>query len=155
MINEKPVQGRSCGECTFCCTAMQVEELKKSNWATCEHLISIGPDFAGCGIYADRPKSCRTFSCLWLAGLIGGENHRPDKSGVMITSTESNVLGTRYTFTAWLTKEDGFTDKVKYLCKKIVDRCGVLMVKSPSGRIRFMGQRQLIEKLKERYDITA
>jgi hypothetical protein len=34
-------------------------------------------------IYKDRPECCKTYSCLWLTGAFGGEDQRPDKSGLL------------------------------------------------------------------------
>ncbi len=67
------VRDRSCGECTACCTAVQVHELRKLEFTPCQHLCP-----GGCSIYADRPGSCRTYKCLWLKGYLG-EEHRPDR----------------------------------------------------------------------------
>jgi hypothetical protein len=36
----------------------------------------------GCSLYAERPRSCRAWSCQWQLGAIDGE--RPDTSGVVI-----------------------------------------------------------------------
>jgi hypothetical protein len=71
---------------------------------------------------------------------------------VMFTVTEENVLGVSKTITCWTVREE-FTEKMKYLCKKIVEKCKILMVKSPSGRIRFMGERSYINRVKEKYSI--
>ena len=49
---------RKCGACTLCCTALAVPELDKPNGVPCKHLT---PE--GCGIYEDRPPSCRAFEC--------------------------------------------------------------------------------------------
>lgn len=49
-----------CGSCTFCCTALGVEKLKKPPWQKCEHASR------GCGIYAQRPNSCQIFECVYV-----------------------------------------------------------------------------------------
>lgn len=36
-----------------------------------------------CEIYEDRPRTCRDYTCLWLAGY-GRQNDRPDKSLMLI-----------------------------------------------------------------------
>lgn len=61
------VPGRACGACTMCCKVMRIEELKKEAGVWCPHVVQ----GRGCGIYAERPKSCRKFNCgyLTLAGL--------------------------------------------------------------------------------------
>lgn len=83
-----PVEGRSCGECTACCTAVAVEELKKPIWVTCQHVAP-----SGCSIYAERPESCRAFECLWRSGWFGIDRHRPDKFGVIMEFQENDRLG--------------------------------------------------------------
>jgi hypothetical protein len=76
----KRVAGRSCGECTACCSVKGVAELGKPSQAACRHLCG-----SGCGIYPLHPKSCRDYACLWRQGWIkGDELHRPDKLGVLI-----------------------------------------------------------------------
>src|SRR5579872_4156139 len=74
--------GRTCGECTACCTVLAVVELHKpARWA-CDHVAC-----SGCQTYETRPSACRDFHCLWLRGAVAGdESHRPDKLGVMFDS---------------------------------------------------------------------
>jgi hypothetical protein len=47
----------------------------------CQH-CNIGK---GCGIYEERPESCRVFECLWLQDKRGklGDDLRPDRCKVM------------------------------------------------------------------------
>jgi hypothetical protein len=57
----------------------------------CEHCT-----MQGCGIYADRPETCATFQCLWLASqqveqLALPATMRPDRCGVVI---DLNAAGT-------------------------------------------------------------
>lgn len=74
------VAGRSCGECTACCTVKGVAELGKPSQTACRHLCG-----GGCDIYSARPRSCRDYACLWRQGWIeGDERRRPDQLGVMI-----------------------------------------------------------------------
>jgi len=54
--------------------------LKKARFAPCRHLAA----GCGCGIYDQRPKSCADFACDWLRGTWGGEDDRPDLSGVIV-----------------------------------------------------------------------
>jgi hypothetical protein len=80
----KEAEARPCGECTTCCTALGVEELHKRNYEPCPHLRPEG----GCGIYLERPYSCRAFNCWWRVGLVSGS--RPDKSGIVVDSSMVN-----------------------------------------------------------------
>lgn len=81
-------QPRKCRECTVCCTVFGVDELDKEPWTDCEHRTD-----AGCSIYADRPKYCRTFYCLWQTGL-GEMEHRPDKIKVVFAPTNGILRAT-------------------------------------------------------------
>lgn len=71
---------RKCGACTLCCTTLAVPELDKPNGVRCVHLTD-----EGCGIYEDRPPSCRTFECAWLRGGGDGIYQRPDFTGGVLT----------------------------------------------------------------------
>ena len=82
------IKGRTCGECTACCTSLGVEELSKPLWQRCEHVCE-----AGCAIYPDRPRSCHDFTCLWLHGFFGLDKHRPDKLGLIFAMQRDRKLG--------------------------------------------------------------
>ena len=73
---------RTCGECTVCCTALNVDapDFKKPPGVPCAHLGS-----RGCGIHAVRPRICRTWFCAWrrMAGLP--DDARPDRSGLLVS----------------------------------------------------------------------
>jgi hypothetical protein len=71
---------------------MNVPELEKPAAVDCRHVIPLkvvgrdedlvpGRD-CGCGIYAERPRPCQDFICLWKAGFILAEGHRPDRLGI-------------------------------------------------------------------------
>lgn len=73
---------RSCDDCRACCTEMGVDEIKKPVGETCKHLCS-----TGCGIYAERPQSCRDFHCMWRVGF-GRLMERPDRVGFFLDVTK-------------------------------------------------------------------
>ena len=90
---------RECGSCSACCTVIGVHELEKGTCEACKHLCE-----AGCGIYADRPGSCRTFACQWLRGMLEVDgtidtNLRPDSCGVIFDYQPHTAFGD--VFTAW------------------------------------------------------
>ena len=90
---------RECGSCSACCTVMGVPEIGKGTYETCEHLCGVG-----CGIYAERPASCRTFACQWLRGALEVDGAidtgmRPDACGVIFDYQPDTVFGE--VFTAW------------------------------------------------------
>ena len=78
---------RGCGTCTACCTVLAIEELDKPGFSRCPNECNMG-----CKQYANRPGSCRDFTCLWLQGHLGKED-RPDKLGVVFTTTGHPELG--------------------------------------------------------------
>ena len=98
----KPDRGdpvRECGACTACCTVLGVAELEKGTYEPCTHLCE-----AGCGIYADRPGSCRTFECQWLRGALEVDGAvdpalRPDACGVIFEYQPDSAFGEAYA--AW------------------------------------------------------
>ncbi|MCG6957251.1 MAG: hypothetical protein LJF04_14775 [Gemmatimonadetes bacterium] len=76
-----------------------VHELEKGTYEACRHLCE-----SGCGIYADRPTSCRTFECQWLRGVLEFDGTidtslRPDSCGVMFDYQPESAFGE--VFTAW------------------------------------------------------
>jgi hypothetical protein len=42
------------------------------------------PGRGGCGIYPDRPRSCRDFKCHWLADETWGEEWKPNRSKIIV-----------------------------------------------------------------------
>ena len=70
---------RECGECTACCTVLNIPRLAKGPGVSCHNLTP-----TGCGIYEDRPdQPCKSFNCAWLQGFLGDDD-RPDKAGAII-----------------------------------------------------------------------
>jgi Fe-S-cluster containining protein len=138
MLNNKRIVGRSCGDCTVCCTVMAVRELGKPLRSRCEHLCG-----KGCGIYDSRPKSCREFECVWLQGHIGNEEQRPDKLGIMFTMTKNQE---QYVLHAWEVWEEARKqEKVRYLFGKIAEKI-VFMIRLFGGGTELMGRKLSIEK---------
>jgi len=90
---------RECGSCSACCAVIAVHELDKGTYETCEHLCA-----SGCGIYAERPGSCRSFECQWLRGVLEVDGSvdtemRPDACGVIFDYRPETAFGEM--FTAW------------------------------------------------------
>lgn len=76
------LDGRSCGDCTACCTVLTVDtpDFKKPGETPCANLCA-----AGCSIHPVRPTICRTWFCAWrrVAGMP--EEARPDRSGLLVS----------------------------------------------------------------------
>jgi hypothetical protein len=77
---------RPCDGCTACCTVLRVKELGKPAHVPCAHLGGLG-----CAQYESRPVSCRNWSCLWAQGLISGDEHRPDRIGLVLDVIVSSM----------------------------------------------------------------
>lgn len=81
------VHPTECGECRLCCKLMRIHELDKPPYTWCGNACS-----KGCGIYEDRPQSCREFECIWLGSQ--GTNHamavefKPSVCGAVMTTTK-------------------------------------------------------------------
>jgi Fe-S-cluster containining protein len=58
---------------------LRVDELSKLAGVPCPELTA----GSGCGIYATRPKICRSYRCLWLKGGLE-EGDRPDRLGAVL-----------------------------------------------------------------------
>ncbi len=72
---------------------MSVREIAKGMYEACEHLCG-----AGCGVYAERPGSCRTFECQWLRGALEVDGvietaMRPDACGVIFHYQSESTFG--------------------------------------------------------------
>ena len=72
--------GKSCGDCTMCCSALEIEEFHKPAGPACAHCAPGG----GCAIYATRPKLCRDFECEWLTSRTLPRQFRPDRIGAIL-----------------------------------------------------------------------
>lgn len=75
---------RECGDCTYCCTWMRIEEVESPPGERCEHIVE-----EGCAIYGVRPKSCRVFYCTWRLGY-GKKAARPDRCRMVATLAQTD-----------------------------------------------------------------
>jgi hypothetical protein len=100
---------------------MAVAELKKKNYLPCCHLKD------RCSIYADRPPSCRDWSCNWLLGQVeGDERRRPDNCGIIFTW---ELRGGNYILTVYEVWDGAAQDpKAQYLLKKLQKRLVICLV---------------------------
>lgn len=86
--------GRSCGDCTLCCTLLAVDALSKPARVPCQHECKPSPPvrtptgervkIGGCGIYKDRPQACRDFTCAWLVNKSIPDYWYPHLSRMLI-----------------------------------------------------------------------
>jgi hypothetical protein len=75
------VTGRACGPCSLCCKLLPIRELDKPENQWCVHCR---PGNGGCGIYADRPASCRGFACEWLVNPQLGDEWAPTRAKMFV-----------------------------------------------------------------------
>jgi hypothetical protein len=71
---------RRCGDCQLCCRLLPTAEIAKPANERCPHQRH----GVGCAIYADRPLSCRLWSCGWLTQEDAASLPRPDRAHYVI-----------------------------------------------------------------------
>jgi hypothetical protein len=82
-----PAPKRACEDCTLCCKVMAIDELEKPAGSWCQHCRTR----SGCKVYAERPTECQTFNCLWLIDERLGPHWKPNKSKVVLTTSEDGL----------------------------------------------------------------
>jgi len=84
-----PVRGRTCGGCTFCCTAVpaQLDSGLKKAGERCVH-----QRHPGCKIHSRKPVACQAWSCRWLFDDATEHMRRPDHAGFCIDPQTDTVL---------------------------------------------------------------
>jgi len=65
---------KQCGDCSLCCKVLSIPELDKPKDKWCPNFVA----GTGCGIYAERPGSCRNFACRWLVDATLGPEWKPN-----------------------------------------------------------------------------
>lgn len=85
MANEVAQEtGRTCGACSLCCKLLPIAALDKPHDEWCAHCR---PGNGGCTIYENRPQTCQTFACHWLAFPNVGDHWYPLKSKMVVQVT--------------------------------------------------------------------
>ena len=81
-MEQQLVPGRTCGSCNVCCIALTIDDpaLRKPQGYRCHNAQ---PD-NGCGIYANRPHTCRAFYCGWRLLRWVRDTLRPDQTDVLV-----------------------------------------------------------------------
>ena len=67
---------------------MGIGALDKPSGQWCPHCLP----GKGCGIYDERPEECRTFSCDWLRNEALGPEWKPEKSKIVMASTNGKII---------------------------------------------------------------
>ncbi len=140
---DRSMAARPCGECSACCTALGVAEIKKDAGIACCH---IGQEGKGCSIYPDRPRSCRDFQCLWRIGA-GTDDERPDRVGIVLNTTLPDHPGhpAMVALEAW---PGAFEDSYEFLRRIATEGDGrlVFLVKDHQPR-RVLGPPDALERI--------
>jgi hypothetical protein len=135
-------QPRPCGECKACCTALQVVEIDKPPDVPCHNLCE-----AGCGIYDNRPGSCRSYECLWQGGGLEGDRRRPDILGVIFD------CGIDPAFKAIVARElrpDAFAEPAAaYTLEKMSKGILIQLLYYRSNRTALIGPEKLKRRMRE------
>ena len=138
VVDFEPLAGRECGSCNVCCIALTIEDpaLQKVQGFRC---CNAQPDNR-CGIYPDRPQTCRVFNCGWRLLKWVRDGMRPDRSGVLVrlqnevSKTDGAVqMGVVFTLlNAAALKAEGLAESVA--AAVAADRPVYLDVPGPPGR---------------------
>ena len=80
--------GRECGTCNLCCKLLPVRDIAKPAGVRCKHT----KHKRGCMIYADRPFSCRTWSCRWMSDYSTVGLPRPDRAHYVIDMVYDHIV---------------------------------------------------------------
>ena len=70
--------GKTCGACTMCCSALEIDILTKPAGPLCGNSCN-----SRCVIYPERPQVCRDFECEWLTSRKLAQHLRPDRIGAL------------------------------------------------------------------------
>lgn len=146
LADDEPPSGRTCGGCTRCCEVVPVKEIGLKPFTRCPKLrdwtSAAGP---GCSIYANRPYSCRAWSCLWLKSAQLPDEMRPDKSGIVVDeiieliSVTEKATGKETERTAaqmWVAKgheDDWNLPEIMGGIGALVEHVGALLWRMPNG----------------------
>ena len=76
---------KECGDCSLCCKVLGIPELEKPKDRWCSNFKA----GTGCGIYKDRPPSCRNFICRWLSDPTMGPEWKPSVCKMVVDSRPS------------------------------------------------------------------
>jgi len=90
-VESRDIGENHCGTCTMCCKVLGVHEIDSPAGQWCPH-CAVG---VGCSVYASRPHSCRTYSCIWRQWRAEGQpvsdSLRPDRCRVVVDAALNGV----------------------------------------------------------------
>jgi Fe-S-cluster containining protein len=71
----------------MCCKVPYIEEFDKAPGQWCAHAVP----GRGCGIYENRPTSCRAFFCSWMLDPAFGPEWKPDRAKFVVYLQRNGV----------------------------------------------------------------
>lgn len=75
---------KTCSGCAACCETVPVREIGLPGHTRCPHQMgSFEARGPGCRIYAERPHSCKSWSCFWLTSDLP-DRWKPNRCGLVI-----------------------------------------------------------------------
>ncbi len=108
----------ACGTCTACCKVYSIPEMKKPAGPWCGY-CTVGE---GCRIYAERPKRCKEFECIWLESQRREDplEHldpalRPDRCKTVFVSTSNPRVISATIMRAGAHREPMVADLIRFM----------------------------------------
>lgn len=83
---------QNCGECTLCCTLLELHEVPSAIGETCRHCTN-----TGCAIQQTKPKECKEYQCMWsqMPDQFATLAMRPDNCGIIFDRQGDDVIAAR------------------------------------------------------------
>lgn len=81
MSMQETAPERACGSCAMCCKVFKIADLNKPAGRWCVNARA----GVGCVIYDERPRSCRTFECMWLSSPTLSDAWKPDRARFVVS----------------------------------------------------------------------
>jgi len=81
-----PDSMRACGACSLCCKLLPIAALDKPADRWCTHSR---PGAGGCMIYDERPETCHSFQCAWIADEAINDHWNPLHSKMVMQITNN------------------------------------------------------------------
>lgn len=75
-----------CGECTACCTLLEIKAINKPINTHCQYCDG------GCSIHDTKPQTCAEFECAYRQADGIPVSLRPDKCGIIFIKLDDNTF---------------------------------------------------------------
>jgi hypothetical protein len=144
---------RQCGSCSLCCKVLDVPEVFSPAGHWCKHFQA----GAGCDIHQLRPKTCREFSCVWLAEDWLDDSWQPSVAKfVLIWEYEGrclSIIPDTKMLNSW--KAEPYYEVFKQLAARHLSENRIIMVVEPTRRILVLPDQEIVVGARsEKFDWT-